>query len=323
MATDDWLHINRGDELTEDEDRKAAACIDEAMKLLAKLCKGYKAHEREKLFELCQSVYRLGQKVGERKKWFDRLEADVFAKMNRDDPLPHAVTGSFLIEYAWDARGSGTANTVTPDGWKKFKEHLAEAERRLTRDWELDKELALSHANMVVVCTGLGHGRDAMEKWVARTLEADPTNVQALQMKMGYLSPQWHGKPNETLVFARQLIQLKNWDSGQPILALLAHVGMAAVDGNAFNYFRDKPEVWNEVEPILAEILRRYPKSSLGASVYFYFSWLSDQNAVRTRDYLKAVEDSGIKLVRGVFKSEDEMDLAKSWLSQSLEKAEK
>lgn len=58
------------------------------------------------------------------------------------------LQGAMEIEEAWKARGSGWANTVTPEGWKGFEDHLVKARAALTQAWKLHPQRpprALSH----------------------------------------------------------------------------------------------------------------------------------------------------------------------------------
>ena len=75
------------------------------------------------------------------------------------------MDGINLIDWAWEARGSGYANTsVTEDGWQRFRERLLAAERSLHHGvHRLDPGRPQPAATgMITVCMGLGPrpGRD-------------------------------------------------------------------------------------------------------------------------------------------------------------------
>jgi hypothetical protein len=53
-------------------------------------------------------------------------------------PGPLVVKARFLRDFAWEARGNGTAETVTPQGAKLMEERLAAAEQCLQKAYELD-----------------------------------------------------------------------------------------------------------------------------------------------------------------------------------------
>ena len=47
-----------------------------------------------------------------------------------EDPGPRLLAGFRSVDFAWEARGNGLANTVTPEGWKLFRERLVLARQQ-------------------------------------------------------------------------------------------------------------------------------------------------------------------------------------------------
>src|SRR2546426_627080 len=97
--------------------------------------------DRERLpshvYELVCLAYTAQATVKPARQAFDDVFA-VYAKGRpADDPWPHYFKGSLLVDYAWDARGNGLANTVTSEGWELFDQRLTEAAPELARAWEL------------------------------------------------------------------------------------------------------------------------------------------------------------------------------------------
>ena len=45
------------------------------------------------------------------------------------------LEGEHQVVDAWKARGNGYVNTVKPEGWKGFADHLALARARFTKAW--------------------------------------------------------------------------------------------------------------------------------------------------------------------------------------------
>ena len=56
----------------------------------------------------------------------DRIHHDWIAA-KPDSVTARVAYADFLVEYAWRARGSGFADTVTKTGWRLFRERLASA----------------------------------------------------------------------------------------------------------------------------------------------------------------------------------------------------
>jgi hypothetical protein len=221
---------------------------------------------RRDLVELCDLVSRNGADVGRRQEWFDKLDAEVLRKVPETDPLGALATGLFLAKFAWDARGDGPGSAVGADAARAFRARLEGAETALTRAWELDHGLSRAASAMITVCTGLGRDRETMEAWFRRALEADPDEPTAYIPKMRYLHPNWHGTKEDVLAFGRQAAKSDNWEGKVPLLLPKAHYEIAAFTSDFKGYFRDQPEVWKEIEPVLEQVRKRYPKSRLGAS---------------------------------------------------------
>jgi len=175
-------------------------------------------------------------------------------------PLEH---GRFLTDYAWDARGSGWANSVTQEGWKLFNERLTQARAELERvrdgyplSWQARKCL-------IPVAMGLNLPRQyAMDQFEA-AVAICPTDFEAYGAMMYYLEPRWHGSLQELLSFGRRCAKTELYGTRIPALLAQAHWELASYGTNEGEddsalarcevlgrYFK-RPEVWQEVEPVL------------------------------------------------------------------------
>lgn len=317
-----WRNAERFQDVTQDEKKIIAPALDEALKLLAKACANRKPNQHDQLIQFCQLIYEHGMKAGESKKWFDRLRNDVFGTLERNDLIAHVVTGMFLVEYAWEARGIGIAATLTPAQLNGFRERLKDAEEHLTRAWELDNECSAAATAMIQVCMGANNDRDDMEAWFRRAIAADPLNLRAFEAKMLYLHPKWHGSEKEMLEFGRQILKAGRWDYAHPLVALTVYFDLIGAR-RAPAYFRQRTDIWKEVESIIEEVRKRYPKSPTGASTYLFVAWRSERNAKQASEYVKAAQDSGADLPIGLFKSPLRLHQALDWLKESLEEGEK
>ena len=184
-----------------------------------------------------------------------------------------------------DDRGDGPVSLRSAGHWRHPQRRLEAAEAELTRAWALDHNCARAATMMINVCARLGRDRDTMETWFRRALEADPDEPTAMLPKLRYLHPNWHGTKEDALAFGRAAARSENWEAKVPIFLLKAHYEIAAFMSDFKGYFRDQPEVWKEIEPVLTEMRKRYPKSRLGASWYLYFAWVSERKG--EVDYVK------------------------------------
>jgi len=178
-----------------------------------------------------------------------------------DDPGPRLLAGIRSIDFAWEARGNGLANTVTREGWKLFRERLAVARRALTAAFERDPDDARAPMYMITVCMGEGSARPEMEKWFKRTMAASPDAMNACRRKLAYLYPRWHGSNEEMLAFGRECAATGNWWGPLPEILIEAYEEIAKFStGDAKALYRD-PATWRDMNSVYGAFLEVYPDS--------------------------------------------------------------
>ena len=183
-------------------------------------------------------------------------------------PLADLIDGQLAIEAAWKSRGSGTIDTVTDAGYRKFTEELEKAEQLLTRAWEQDKSDPVAPTKMLTVCLGLQKDGGDMEKWFQRAMEARPGYFPALKAKLEFLTPKWGGTVNALREFGRQCLKEPTWGEDAPLIVIDVHRAIASAyawqkpsaEAGAVRaaYWR-RPGVWDEVREALDEVRRRRP----------------------------------------------------------------
>lgn len=85
------------------------------------------------------------------------------ATPNVDPWILNMLGGRYHIHAAWDERGSGFTNTVTPQRWRGLESHLKRAQTYLLKAWELHPEYPEAAANLITVALGgvQNQGQDA------------------------------------------------------------------------------------------------------------------------------------------------------------------
>jgi hypothetical protein len=193
------------------------------------------------------------------------------------------IQGTFNTDYAWDARGDGWANSVTQNGWKLFTERLAKADAALEKAWALDSTNADAATQMLDVELGQGQGRDRMELWFKRAMEANPDNYDACWRKLYYLEPKWYGNEDEMLKFGRECVAGKNWNAGIPSILVQARLELSSYGDNTDGYpqkayFDARPEAWDEMRAVFVERRKHRPLClradlSMACIASFYGKW--------------------------------------------------
>jgi hypothetical protein len=141
---------------------------------------------------------------------------------------------------------------------------------------------------MLTVEKADSRGRDEMEVWFHRAMEADGNNVQACRLKLDWLDPKWHGTEEEMLAFGRACRATGNWRIGMTLLVAEAHDRVRwALPTNAerMNYVR-RPEVWADVYAVYPEYLKHYPFDYGSRSRYAAYCYLGGQYAISHQQFM-------------------------------------
>ncbi len=199
---------------------------------------------------------------------FQRVDA-VLARISALKGIRLQVRAQFLINYAWEARGNGFANTVAEEGWKKFRERLEEAREAIERSWALKPNDPRTATLMLMVEKGIGGDRDEMEKWFERAMKADGDFKLACVAKLDWLDPKWHGSLKDMLAFGRACRDTGNWRAGITLLLPDAHfrAGQHLSKEERTKYYHSE-EVRHDLQTAYDEYLRHYPDYYVDRSRY-------------------------------------------------------
>jgi WD40 repeat protein len=139
-----------------------------------------------------------------------------------DSPTPVAVLGRTYICYAWDARGSGFAFTVSDVGWELYHQRIEEAKRLLEEAVKLGPADGEAHARLIEVAKAQSWSRDETEAVIDAGRALDPTYFPLYQEMAVNLLPRWGGAPGDVEKFAASLVEKIPGDDGLIAFALVA-----------------------------------------------------------------------------------------------------
>jgi hypothetical protein len=125
------------------------------------------------------------------------------------------MRGRAEVEQAWQARGGGWANTVTPDGWKRFGTHLAIARGLLERALKMQPnqpEIARALLTVELGSSGLEEMRPLFEQAVRARFDYMPAY---LLFHWG-VEPRWFGSEEAQLAFGRSCLATQRFDTQVP-----------------------------------------------------------------------------------------------------------
>ena len=170
--------------------------------------------------------------------------------------IPLYFKAQFEVKWAWDARGDGFANTVTPEGWKLFGERIAAARSALEKAWEIDPTQSAIAREMITVCMAQSD-RNGLEMWYERGIKANPDDYMLCRAKYYALLPRWLGSHEEMLDFGHQCAATQNIFGGIPDILIEIHEQIAAEVENPQEYFK-QPPVWADTYPIFENRIALY-----------------------------------------------------------------
>ncbi len=199
------------------------------------------------------------------KWWLDFVLGDLQPILERnwgrEEPW-FRFRGLVEIQRAWEARGTGFANTVNDQGWEGFRKHLSQAESSLTKAWQMNSNVARTAYLMMDLELGHGRGRETMETWFNRAMALDTNYYDAAKLMSYYLEPRWYGSEEEALAFARTCATQGKWGGSVPLVLVDTHRSLAGYYKltDSPQYWQ-RPEVWRDVQLSWESFFRLNPEA--------------------------------------------------------------
>lgn len=163
----------------------------------------------------------------------------------------------FYISYAWHARSAAYADQVTEEGWKLFRERLAQARTILDQSKSLGPACPVWWSSYQTVALGQEWDRAAYDALFRDAVKFEPEFDPYDTSRAKYLLPRWHGKPGDWEKAADQEIALRG-EIGYQIYA-------SVVDGQAGYYdnvFQETTASWRKTRKGFDDLIARFPKSA-------------------------------------------------------------
>ena len=122
---------------------------------------------------------------------------------------PHSITAPVALAdaylgYAWAARGSGYANTVTDQGWQLFRDRSQQAEKELVDAAALSSKCPHWYELMQEVTLALGADKEQHRAIFEKAITFEPLYFAYYQTHALALLPKWEGEPGDTEAFAEE-----------------------------------------------------------------------------------------------------------------------
>lgn len=172
-----------------------------------------------------------------------------------DPYIRNLYQGILSTRYAWEARGSGFADTVTPEGWDGFQKHLATAKSSLQDCWDTRPSIVHAPYQMMIVAKGL-EGGQTMRTWFDRTVSARLEYKKAYtEMYWGYM-PRWFGSHEQMLGFARECFEQGMFETRVAVEYALHVNYQMKKDFESMDEQMQVPGVYDHTKTVILEALK-------------------------------------------------------------------
>lgn len=181
-----------------------------------------------------------------------------WAAAHGDSPVPLTLLGAWHIGRAWDSRGGGWGEEVTPEGRAGFEKELERAEGVLLRATKLSTRDAELYAQLITVGMGKSYPTRKVREMFEEGFDIDPGYLPLYSRFMTYLLPRWHGGPGELEAFAAEMADRIGGDRGAAMYARIAYMTRAYVGAEELH--GDHEFEWARVSRGYAALHRLHPE---------------------------------------------------------------
>lgn len=151
--------------------------------------------------------------LGKLRKWLSQSPNSITA---------HVGLGEALVNYAWNARGTGFSDTITPERGRLFDERSAMAEEVLNDARRLSEKCPHWYVPMLQIGLGQGWEPSRFNKVFDEAVALNPTYYYYYRVKAMYLLPRWYGQPGEWERFADEASRKVGGSEGAILYYLIA-----------------------------------------------------------------------------------------------------
>lgn len=201
-------------------------------------------------------------------KRYIRLYSD-WAGAFPESPTPRVALAKLYVAYAWQARGSGWANSVTPEGWRLFNERLTKAQGILAEAKALKVQDAEAYLTSIIVARGLGLPREQVDDDANQGLAVNPDYTPIYSAEAVYLLPKWYGKPGEWEKYAMDAADRRGGDDGDILYMFI--VRSAAPDFGT-ELFGDHLVSYPRMKRGFLVSRSRFPTNTFDLNSFCYFA---------------------------------------------------
>jgi hypothetical protein len=187
-----------------------------------------------------------------------------WAKADPGSVTSRIALGKLMTSYAWFARGSGYAGTVTDQGWSLFGKRLQQAESFMDGVKDQRTKYPEWYGGMSRIALGEGWKPEDFLALMNEGVLIDPKASKLPSDVCTYLLPRWYGSNEQLLDYATAAADRVGGDDGDVLYARIAQ-GVLPYGGGV-EIFKDVGFSWPRVRHGMEIICTQYPQSTFMAN---------------------------------------------------------
>ncbi len=244
--------------------------------------------------------------------WKLHLERlDRWQKAQPKSVTPLITIGENYISFAWRARGSGYAHTVSQEGWRQFGERLEKSRQSLEAARKMDGTDPHLYATLVTLAKGQGLPREQVDKLVDESAKLDLLYFPTYERVGSYLLPRWYGEPGDAVRFAHKIRDLVGGERGGQIFARIGMSVFYMESPQADDVFAETGFSYADLKPGMLSLVRDYPESN-----YLVQMFCRVACAARDEETARVLMDriGGSQCLGNIWGGEKEMERWRHWV---------
>jgi hypothetical protein len=193
--------------------------------------------------------------------WLARQKAiETWVQARPESITARVALARHLIGYAWKARGSGYANTVSEDAGRLFDERLRQAAAVLTEANGLKAKCPVYWTTVMKAALGLGVSKAQHNRIFQAATQAYPDYTPIYIQRGTFLMPRWYGEEGEWVADLAKSADQIGGEKGDILYAQVAFAERGY--SSKMNIFEDNTNLsWERIDRGLSTLDKKFPDS--------------------------------------------------------------
>jgi hypothetical protein len=243
------------------------------------------------------------------------VEADYNAKIARikkwiaarpDSATPYIALADMYKGFAWFARGSGYASTVTNTGWRLFRERLELSKAPLLKAASLREKCPYWYTVVLDLALAEGWEKSSATEIREQANLFEPNYYHINRQYANFILPKWYGTDGETEPFVEEAADRIGGQQGDFLYFELASVAICSCKV-------EKPSMaglsWPRIRRGFAVLNQLYGINDMKANRFALMAYAADDKASAREAFAKV----GDNLTLGVWRTRQSFEDAKAW----------